>query len=62
MNTKGPVMNKSAKPVKNPSKPVTGDKQRGIAVVELLFAAATLGAAVLVAAMSGAKRPITGGD
>jgi hypothetical protein len=44
-----------------PSKPNTKDKQRGIGVVELLFAAATLGATVLVAAMS-TKRPSTGGD
>ena len=60
-------MNKPTKPVKKPSKPVTGDKQRGIGVVELLvtaatLGAATLGAAVLVAAMSGAKRPSMGGD
>ena len=53
-------MNKSNDPMSKPSKPV--DKQIGIGVVELLFAAATLGAAVLVAAMSGAKRPSQGGD
>jgi hypothetical protein len=55
-------MNKPTKPMNKPTKPVAGDKQRGIGVVELLFTAATLGAAVLVAAMSGAKRPILGGD
>jgi hypothetical protein len=55
-------MNKPTEPLNQPTKPITGDKQRGIGVVELLFAAATLGAAVLVAAMSGAKRPMIGGD
>ena len=40
----------------------TNNKQRGIGVVELLFAATTLGAAVLVAAMSSSKRPVVGGD
>ena len=59
--TKGAVMNKPTKRVK-PTKPSTGNKQRGIGVVELLFAATTLGATVLVAAMSGAKRPNLGGD
>jgi len=54
-------MNKPTKRVK-PTKPSTGNKQRGIGVVELLFAATTLGATVLVAAMSGAKRPNLGGD
>jgi hypothetical protein len=55
-------MNKPINPTNKPTKPDTSDKQRGIGVVELLFAATTLGAAVLVAAMSGAKRPIMGGD
>jgi hypothetical protein len=59
-NTKGDVMNKPTNPNK-PTKPVTGEKQRGIGVVELLFAATTLGAAVLVAAME-SKRPSIGGD
>ena len=54
-------MNKPNEPMNKPSKPITGNKQRGISVVELLFAATTLGAAVLVAAMS-TKRPSTGGD
>ena len=62
MNTKGDLMNKANEPLNQPSKPSTGDKQRGIGVVELLFAAATLGAAVLVAAMSGAKNPPGHGD
>ena len=61
MNTKGDLMNKANEPLNQPSKPSTGDKQRGIGVVELLFAAATLGAAVLVAAME-SKRPSVGGD
>ena len=55
-------MNKSNEPVNKPSKPTTNEKQRGIGVVELLFAASTLAAAVLVAAMSTSKRPTTGGD
>lgn len=55
-------MNKPTKPMNKPTKPITGDKQRGIGVVELLFTAATLGAAVLVAAMSGAKNPPGHGD
>jgi len=55
-------MNKPTNPTNKPTKPITSDKQRGIGVVELLFAATTLGAAILVAAMSGAKRPINGGD
>ena len=55
-------MNKPTKPLNQPSQPITNDKQRGIGVIELLFAAATLREAVLVAAMSGSKRPFTGGD
>ena len=55
-------MNKPTNPMNKPTKPVTSDKQRGIGVVELLFAATTLGAAVLVAEMSSSKRPIIGGD
>ena len=55
-------MNKLTKPTNKPTKPITTDKQRGIGVVELIFAATTLGAALLVAAMSGAKRPTVGGD
>ena len=55
-------MNKPNESMNKPSQPITSDKQRGISVVELLFAASTLGAAVLVAAMSSSKRPILGGD
>jgi len=55
-------MNKPSKPTNKPTKPVTSDNQRGIGVVELLFAATALGATVLVAAMSGTKRPYSGGD
>ena len=55
-------MNKPNEPMNKPSKPITNDKQRGIGVVELLFAATTLAATVLVAAMSGSKRPSVGGD
>ena len=54
-------MNKPNEPLNQPSKPITGDKQRGIGVVELLFAATTLAAAVLIAAME-SKRPTLGGD
>ena len=55
-------MNKPSKPMNKPTKPITNHQRRGFGVVELLFAATTLGAAVLVAAMSGAKRPVQGGD
>lgn len=44
------------------SKEITSDKTRVVRVAALLNRAATLGAAVLVAAMSGAKRPVMGGD
>jgi len=37
-------------------------KQRGIGVVELLFAAATIGAAVLVGAITASKNPPMAGD
>jgi len=40
----------------------TRAKQRGAAMTELLFAIATLGAAVLVGAMIGPKYPDNGGD
>ena len=43
--------------MKEPSKPITANKQRGIGVIELLFAASTIGAAVLVMATSGPKLP-----
>ena len=43
--------------MKEQTKPTTSDNQRGIGVVELLFAVATLGVAVLVRAMSDPKLP-----
>ena len=55
MNTQGTLMDK-------PTKPITTDKQRGIGVVELLFAATAIGAAVLFAATSGPKLPAGAGD
>ena len=51
-------MNKPSKP----TKPNANENQRGISVVELLFAAATLGAAILVAAMTDPKLPRMQGD
>ncbi|MCM3900097.1 MAG: hypothetical protein ND866_00165 [Pyrinomonadaceae bacterium] len=63
MKAKETVMNKPTKPMEDkPTKPNTSDKQRGIGVVELLFATTTLGAAILVAAMSGTKNPPGHGD
>jgi hypothetical protein len=55
-------MKKPTEPTNKQTKPITCDKQHGIGVVELLFAATTFGAAVLVAAMSSPKRPFTGGE
>ena len=56
-------MNKPSKSMEDkPSKPITNDKQRGIGVVELLVAVATIGAAVVGAALSGPKLPPTCGD
>jgi hypothetical protein len=62
MNQSIKQINKSNKPMKESNKLNTRDKQRGIDVVELLFAAATIGAAVLVAAMNSSKRPAGSGD
>ena len=45
-----------------PTKPITSDKQRGIGVVELLFAASAIGAAILFEATSGPKLPPALGD
>lgn len=45
-----------------PTKPITSDNQRGIGGVELLAAVATLGAAVLIGAMSEPKLPRAQGD
>ena len=53
-------MNKLNKPVKDKAtkpKPNASNSQRGFGVIELLFAASTLGAAVLVAAMNSSKKP-----
>lgn len=60
MNKKEAVITKSTKSMNKPSKPV--DKQRGVGVVELLFAATTLGTAVLIGAMSTPKLPPGTGD
>jgi hypothetical protein len=53
-------MNKPTNPMNKPTEHATSDKQRGFGVFEVLFAATTLGAVVLVAAMSGAKSPLLG--
>ena len=50
-------MNKPTEPLNKPNKPNTSDQQRGIGVIELLFAASTLGAAVLVMHLGGPKLP-----
>lgn len=56
-------MNKPAKSMKErPTKPNARDKQSGFGIVELLFAATTLGSTVLVAAMSVTKKPPLSGD
>ena len=52
---KGVVMNK-------PPKPTTKDEQRGFSIIEVLFAAANLGATILVAAMSEPKIPKSQGN
>ena len=45
-----------------PTKPITTDRQRGMSVVELLAAVATIGAAVVGAALAGPKLPPASGD
>ena len=55
-------MNKPTKPMNKKTEPIASDKQRGIGVFELLFAAATIGAAILAAAMSDPKLPPSSGD
>ena len=60
MNRKEAVKGKSTKRTNQPTEPA--DKQRGVGVVELFIAAATLGTTVLVAAMSPPKQPPTQGD
>jgi hypothetical protein len=66
--TKGVVMKKETEvdkkeaALKKHSKPLTGDRQRGFGVIELLFAATTLSTTLLVAAMSYTKKPLLSGD
>jgi hypothetical protein len=55
-------VNKKEAALKERSKPLTRDKQRGFGVVELLFAATTLGTTILVAAMNYTKKPPLQGD
>ena len=45
-----------------PSKPINSENQRGIGVTELLVSLATLGAAVVGAALGGPKLPPASGD
>jgi hypothetical protein len=59
----GDVMKKATKSVKEkPTEANAIKKQRGFGIVELLFAATTLGSTVLVAAMSVTKKPPLSGD
>jgi hypothetical protein len=56
-------MNESTKPKKHKlSKPITDHKQRGMCTLELLFAASTLIATVVVAGVTTTKRPVWSGD
>jgi hypothetical protein len=56
-------MNESTKPMKDKlSKPITDHKQRGMSTLELLFAASTLIATVVVAGLTTAKRLLYAGD
>jgi len=48
--------------VKKHTEPITTAKQRGGAITELLFALATLGAAVVAVAMTDPKIPTMVGD
>ena len=48
---------KPTKPMNQPAEPDARDKQRGVRVVRLLFTTATLGAAVLAAAVGGGTGP-----
>jgi hypothetical protein len=52
-------MKKPSEPMNNP---VNSDKQRGFGVVELLFAASTIVAGVVTAALTTTKRPPGYGD
>ena len=50
-------------PIKDkPTKPITDHKQRGMSANELLFTIASIGATVVVAGLTTAKRPIGAGD
>lgn len=60
MNKK--VVSMPNKPMNKAVEPTTRDKQRGLGVVGLLFAATTLGTAALVAAMHTPKLPPSSGD
>ena len=55
MKTQGTLLDK-------PGKPIDTDNQRGIGVVELLVAVATIAAAVVGAALAGPKLPPAVGD
>ena len=55
-------MNEPTKPAKlKPTRPITDHRQRGMSTLELLFAASTLIATVVVAGVT-VKRPIIAGD
>ncbi|MCM3900100.1 MAG: hypothetical protein ND866_00180 [Pyrinomonadaceae bacterium] len=55
-------MNKPIKALNEPGKPTNSPKPRTVRVAALLNTATALGAVLLVAAMSGPKRPLIGGD
>ena len=55
-------VNKKEAALKKPSRPLAGNKQRGIGLFDLLFTATTLGTTVLVAAMTYTKKPPLSGD
>jgi hypothetical protein len=57
---KADVMNEPT--TDEPNKPITDHKQRGIGLIELLFTIASIGAAVVVAALGTSKRPPGAGD
>ena len=55
-------MNEQTKQMKEkPSKPIIDHKQRGMSTIELLFAASTLIATVVIAGVT-VKRPLGAGD
>jgi len=59
---KGTVMSKKDTMTAKQTKSVTRGQERGIGVVELLFAVATIGAAVLISAMPASNTPALSGD